>query len=558
MKRRLPFLPLAAAVGLAALILARTDDPIPPTGNLDWAGPGAFSRIRSDRPDLEPLFSLIRSTLRANQARFITPSGLVRGFAAGSAYPQMWIRDAATIIPAARFFYSRPYLVGALLEHLARQKPDGGIADWFDATGMIDKNTTESDQETSLVLAAGQVTDLLGPDWLRQTIGGLGILDRLEKGLLFVLRERFDSGLGLVKGAHTIDWGDVEMEEADQSAIRFGPQSHWTAGIYNQSQFYAACLNLAVLWQTAGHPDRASPWRERAAGVRAAADQTLWQENRGFYRVHAHITPLVHAFDEDAMFATGGNVEAILSGLASPEKARRIFEAAAARRREFKITTISGVLLPPYPPKTFAHPMVDEPFEYQNGGQWDWFGGKLLLAMYREGAAEMATSELLAVARKDIRNGGLFEWDTPDGMGRGSARFSGSAGSLARALIEGYFGITIDASGLALTPRLGTDAGAIHVFLPAAGRYVGYDYVFNDETRSLTMTYASAWAETGTLRILWPARGKTGQAMSLPERFDVRRDGRVIPYSMETIGGDTYIRVATDWRRHELHIRPAR
>ena len=83
MKRRFPCLPLAAAVGLAALILARTDDPIPPAGNPDWAGPGAFSRIRSDRPDLEPLFDLIRSTLRANQARFITPSGSVRGFAAG-------------------------------------------------------------------------------------------------------------------------------------------------------------------------------------------------------------------------------------------------------------------------------------------------------------------------------------------------------------------------------------------------------------------------------------------------------------------------------------------
>ncbi len=557
MRKRSGILPLAAAAaGLAFWLLARTDDPIPTAGRPEWAAPGAFSRVRSDHAELETLFALIRTTLRENQAAFRTSSGFVRGFSAGAAYPQIWIRDAATIIPAARFFYGTPYLRTAVIEHLARQKPNGEIEDWFDGAGKAGKNTTESDQEASSVLAAGQITELIGAAWLQRKVNGTAVLGRLENALTFVVRERFDRSLGLVKGAHTIDWGDVEMEEPDQRAIRIGSDSHWTAGIYNQSQFYAACLELADLWRASGSPARAAPWAERAAAVKAAADRLLWQESRGFYRVHVHITPLSHAFDEDAMFALGGNAEAILSGLASSEKARRIFAAASSRRKEFGVSTISGALLPPYPRGTFSHPMVDDPFEYQNGGQWDWFGGKLVLGMFREGEAAEAAGELLAIAGKNASRRGLFEWDAPDGAGRGSSRFSGSAGSLARALIEGYFGIGISGDGLILSPRLGADSGAVHMYLPSAGRFIGYDQTFDEESLALSITYASDWMEAGILRILWPGRDKSGQPLALPGRFDIRRDGAAIPYRLEKIGEDAYIRVETDWKRHSLRIRP--
>ena len=558
MKRsRVAFLPLlAAAAGLSLWLLASSDDPIPPAGRPEWAAPGPFSRIYSNHPEFETLFALIRTTLRANQAGFRSGSGFIRGFAAGSAYPQIWIRDAATIIPAARFFYGAPYLLTGLIEHLARQKPNGEIEDWFDAAGNAEKNTTESDQETSAVLAAGRITDLVGPAWLKRPINGKTVLERLENGLSFILRERFDASLGLVKGAHTIDWGDVEMEELDQRAIRIGPGSHWTAGIYNQSQFYAAGLELDRLWRSVGSPERAARWTEKAAAVRAAADRTLWQESRGFYRVHVHLTPLRHPYDEDSMFPMGGNAEAILSGLATPEKARRIFEAAVARRKEFRFSTISGVLLPPYPAGAFAHAMVDEPFEYQNGGQWDWFGGKLILAMFANGAADAAAGELLAVAAKDAGHGGLFEWDTPDGAGRGSSRFSGSAGSLARALIEGYYGIELGDGRLTISPRLGADSGAVHLFVPAAGRFIGYDQAFDEESRTLTITCASDWTEDGTLRVLWPRRDKSDQPLETQGRFDVRRDGAPVPYRLENTGPDTYIRVETDWKRHTVRIRP--
>jgi hypothetical protein len=536
-------------------MLARTDDPIPAAGRPDWAAAGAFSAVRSDHPELETLFKLIRTTLRANQTAFRSPSGFVRGFAAGSAYPQIWIRDAATIIPASRFFYGLPYLRSGLIEHLRRQRTDGSLDDWFDSRGTADKNTTESDQETGAVLAAAQITDLLGPDWLMMNIAGASILERIERALSYVVQERFDPARGLIKGAHTIDWGDVEMEESGPRAIYAGPNTHWTAGIYNQSQFYAASLRLADWLRRSGAAEKAAVWAGRAAGVRAAADRLLWQSDKGYYRVHIHITPLRHAFDEDDMFAMGGNAEAALAGLASPDKAARIFETAMARQRQFDVSTISGVLLPPYARSVFAHPSVDTPFQYQNGGQWDWFGGKLVLAMFRNGHAAEAFLKLLEIARKDAGPGGLFEWNTPAGAGRGSANFTGSAGSLARALIEGYFGIETEAGSLTLSPRLGADRGSIHVYFPAAGRFIAYDQEFDEDSLALTLTYASDWTADGVLRVLWPSRGPGGTISPHRRAFDVRRDGAEIPFQIERIGNDTYIRLSTDWKRHILRIR---
>lgn len=505
---------------------------------------------------MESLFRLIGSTLKADRTAFSIGAGCIRGFAAGSAYPQIWLRDAATIIPASRYFYSAAYLHSGLIEHLTRQKPNGELQDWFDSRGATDKNTTESDQETSAVLAAAQITELIGHSWLTQRVMGTAVLERLEKALQFVVRERFEEPLGLIKGAHTIDWGDVEMEESDRTAIYAGKNTHWTAGIYNQSQFYAACLALADLWRRSGSPAHAEPWTSRAAAVKAAADRLLWQESRGFYRVHIHITPLRHAFDEEGMFAMGGNAEAVLSGLASPEKARRIFDAALARQKEFRMSTISGALLPPYPRGAFKKADVDEPFEYQNGGQWDWFGGKLLLDMFRTGRAEEAADKLKEIARQCAADGGLFEWNTPDGAGRGSDRFAGGAGSLARALIEGYYGIDFSDGALILSPRLGPDRGAVHVYIPSAARYAGYDYGWDDELREATISYASDWTSRGAIRVLWPRRDDSGRTIVRPARFDVRRDGSPIPYRIESDGDDAYILVETDWRNHILRIRP--
>jgi hypothetical protein len=508
--------------------------------------PGAYTSFATSVPEFDALRRIIRTTLRHNEIAFAGRSGGVKGFAAGGGYPQIWIRDANTILPASRWYYDEARLRSWLEEHLAFQDEAGGLRDWIDSRGDSDKNTTETDQETSAVQAASQVVAVLGPEWLRQPVSGVPVIERLDRALRYVLSERFDSGLGLLKGAHTADWGDVDMNASGQTAVYLDADTHETADIYDQAMFYEAANDLAGMSKTLGIEARAAFWSECAAEVRRNADRALWLDDRGYYRVHVHLDALRHDFDEDAMFAMGGNAVAVASGLAGPDKKARIFEEAMRRQAAHKISTIGGAILPPYPKGVFRHPMMDDPFEYQNGGQWDWFGGRLVDRMFRDGRAADARSKLLEIARKAIDNNGLFEWDNPDGVGRGSDFYSGSAGVLAGALIGGSFGVSLSGDAVTLSPRLRRDSGRIHAHLPAAGRYAAYDYAFDEAADKLTISYASDFPEKGEIRILNPFE-TVGLEATL--------DGSPVSFRRERLAADEYLVFQTDFRPHKLVLR---
>ncbi len=510
-------------------------------------GPGDYTTFATDVPEFDALRRLIRITLRHNEATFAGRTGEISGFAAGGGYPQIWLRDANTILPASRWYYGEAWLRTWLEEHLAFQDAAGGLRDWIDNRGEADKNTTETDQETSAVQAAAEVAALLGPDWLRKPVAGVPIIERLDRALRYVLAERFDRTLGLVNGAHTIDWGDVDMNDADQSAVYTDADTHWTADIYDQAMFYQAANALAGMSKALGADERAAFWTKQATEIRRAADRVLWQASRGYYRVHNHLDDLRHDFDEDAMFAMGGNAAAVAAGLAGPDKERRIFDEALRRQPEYGISTIGGAILPPYPGGVFRHPMVDEPYEYQNGGQWDWFGGRLVAAMFRDGRAVEARAKLLEIARKAVANNGLYEWDSPGGEGRGSDFYSGSAGALAGALIGGYYGVALSRDGLTLAPRLGRDNGRIHAHIPAAGRYAAYEYAFDEASPALTMTYASDVPGRGVVRVLNPF----GAA-----ELEATLDGAPATLRRERLDAGEDLVFRTDFRLHTLVIRP--
>ena len=516
---------------------------------------GKFTDFRSTIPEYKELFNLIRATLSHNQVAFQGKTGPVSGFAAGSAYLQIWLRDANTIIPASRYFYESPYLKSWLVEHLAAQKDDGSLEDWLDSRGKKDKNTTETDQETSAVQAAGQISRVLGHAWLEEKINGEAVLSRLERAMLFVLNHRFDGQRGLVTGAHTADWGDVDMEHADQNVIYADKQTHWTCDIYDQSMFYGAAKSLAGMFDGRGLKEKARLWEDKAGSIQGNTDRWLWQEAKGFYRVHIHLDSLRHDFDEDDMYAMGGNAEAILSGLASDEKCRRIIESALARQKAFSISTIGGTLLPPYPKKFFKHPMMDDPYEYQNGGQWDWFAGRIVYAMFEHGFSGQAREKLLEIAKKNVANRGLYEWDSPDGTGRGSAFYSGSAGSLAKALFEGYFGLKIAKGSLGLEPKLGADSAVVHVYIPASDLFAAYAYQYDGQNGNLVLRYNSNISGRGKIKVLIPGPSPRRISDKKIVKLRVRRDGARIPFVQSESGQDRFVTIETDFQNHILEIK---
>ncbi|MBN2206141.1 MAG: hypothetical protein JW742_01945, partial [Candidatus Aminicenantes bacterium] len=515
------------------------------------------TRIESSVADVNRLFRLIRITLRRNEVAFAGRTGEVRGFFAGGGYPQIWLRDAATIIPASRNFYGLGETRSWLVEHLARQRADGGLEDWIDAGGGADKNTVETDQEASAVLAAYETARLAGVEWLREDAAGSPAIERLDRALDYVYRERRDERRGLITGAHTADWGDVEIVDADQSAIYAGETTHWTCDIYDQAMFVEAARALAVLHDRLGDEKRRAIWNDRAEAVAANANRLLWQEDKGFYRMHIHLDDLTHEIAEEDIFAMGGNVQAVRAGIADGDKAARIFTAAVERQARFGVSTVSGVLLPPYPAGFFKHPGLDEPYEYQNGGQWDWFGGKLVAEMFRRGMARTARAKLLEIAAKNAANLGLHEWEARDGAPRGSDFYSGSAGSLALALIEGYFGVRLDHDALSLEPRLGTDSGRIRVDLPACGRYAAYDYAFDAAADRITLRFASNVPGSGEIRILspWPMSPDEGTSRHARKpRLEAVLDGRPVSIRLEREGEDDLLVIATEGWTHALEI----
>ncbi len=512
--------------------------------------------LESSVSEFNVLQKLIRMTLENDEVAFQGKTGPIHGFTAGAGYPQVWLRDAATIIPASRYFYPESFLMSWLEEHLAYQKPDGSLEDWIDGQGRADKNTVETDQEASAVHSAFQIFLLKGTAWLEKRIAGETILSRLEKAIIYILESRFDRKHGLITGAHTADWGDVDPEDPDQKAIYVDEKTRWTADIYDQSMGYEACRQLGSMFASLGRRDRADDWHKRAASLRDAANRYLWQEEKGFYRVHIHLDPFPHDFDEDDMFAMGGNIQAVIAGLADLEKAGRIIRTALARQRQFGLSTVSGSLLPPYPSGFFKHPAMDDPYEYQNGGQWDWFGGRLVLAMFESGFSALAREKLIEIAAKNMRNGGLFEWDTKDGSGRGSDYYAGSAGSLARALYEGYFGIKLGDKSLDLEPKLGGDEGNVRILIPSCGLIAELDYRPVKRERKILFHYHSNFIGQGKVRWLipWTFFGTSEKAYTR-KSLEVLRDGLRVPFSFEKRHEDEFIVMDTDFNNHTLEMK---
>lgn len=80
---------------------------------------------------------------------------------------------------------------------------------------LAHKNTVETDQETSLVQAARKFIAVTGDHSpLVEPVAGRSVLDRLELALDDLLKERFDGERGLIWGATTADWGDVQPKHS--------------------------------------------------------------------------------------------------------------------------------------------------------------------------------------------------------------------------------------------------------------------------------------------------------------------------------------------------------
>lgn len=153
-----------------------------------------------------------------------------KGFTAGSGYGEIWIRDLNTFINCSLDVGSPAATKEKLLLFFKFQGDDGNIVDGLipkgkasagykyrystlDTNWAAHKNTVETDQETSLIQAVRKYIDKTNDRaFLTERIAGYTVLERMMKALTYLDNDRMVKQYGLIKGATTIDWGDVQPE----------------------------------------------------------------------------------------------------------------------------------------------------------------------------------------------------------------------------------------------------------------------------------------------------------------------------------------------------------
>jgi hypothetical protein len=97
-----------------------------------------------------------------------------------------------------------------------------------------------------------------------------------------------------------------------------------------------------------------------------------------------------------------------------------------------------------------------EPFQYQNGGQWDWFGAALVQAEFERGHSEQARRHLSQIMNRIATAGpGLHEWYGQDGSPKGSGDYAASAAAIYNAVVKGLLGVSPSSSGYRVVVRTG-------------------------------------------------------------------------------------------------------
>lgn len=383
---------------------------------------------------------LLRMTLKNSE--IITDDGKMFGFSAGSDYPQVWIRDTATFITYAKLFYPLEVMAKSVELFMEHQSAEGEVVDWVDVYGNTDKNTVETDQESSLVLAAYAVGKG-NPQWFHKVIKDKTVLDRLELALAWVWQNKRHPQYNLIYSGFTADWGDTENTYPDQRATKLSDRSTLVFSIYPQAKYIQAieCL-VNILKQTneTKNREKIRECQERLNTLKSRAQKHLYLEDKGYFI--SHIVPTAEKEKyfqmEKDMLAVGGNAEAIIAGLMDQDQIKRFLEVLEERRKEYQLRTVSFTLIPPYPEGFFPHHLLSHPWNYQNGGEWDWIGGRVVKALFMRGFQKEAERYLLEIVRKNLANFCIFEWEDRRGTGRGAMFYAGAAGVIGEAILMGY------------------------------------------------------------------------------------------------------------------------
>ncbi|WP_214073124.1 hypothetical protein [Mucilaginibacter sp. dw_454] len=390
---------------------------------------------------------LTNNNLDSVQARAIN---LLSGFSAGTSYNEVWIRDFNTFIKGSLKAHPKEEVKKMLLMFFKIQGNDGNIVDGVVETKKANvgydyrhsdllpgweahKNTVETDQESSLVQAIRKYIDVTGDvSILDEQIGGKSVISRIEAALNYIMTDRWSEKYGLVTGATTIDWGDIQPDGGWGVAVN--QKTKWAIDIYDNAMFAIALRDFMHFkpktYQTS------HDWTMIAANLKTNVRRYLWDAKAQKYIPHLYLdgSPFPESFNEREILYTGGSVIAILAGFNTKAEVLEINRQMLAAAAKQPHATIGMTVYPPYPKELYSNVL---PFTYQNAGDWTWFGGRMTGALLNYGMAQQAYNDLMPMIDRTIQNKGFFEWyNVQTGAPSGSGSFRGEAGVLFEAISQ--------------------------------------------------------------------------------------------------------------------------
>jgi len=292
------------------------------------------------------------------------------------------------------------------------------------------KNTVETDQETSLIQAVYKYVQKTGDiEFLKEKIGNETVATRMANAIYFLLNHRYSQQYGLIWGATTADWGDVQPEH--NWGVYLTSDTHYAIDIYDNAMFIIALDNFMVLVPEL--KKKFQPvWEHLAASIRTH----LWDEQNKKYIPHIYLngSPFPANWDENQVYYHGGTAVAIEAGLLTKSEIRISLDKMIDNVKKSGAASIGLTLYPTYPEGSFKNRSM-YPFGYQNGGDWTWFGGRMIQQLIRYGFHLEAYDQIQPMVKRIKDNNGFFEWYSVDNKPRGSGTFRGEAGVIYTAIM---------------------------------------------------------------------------------------------------------------------------
>jgi len=370
------------------------------------------------------------------------------GFNAGDGYGEVWIRDYNTFIELSAQVFEPSVLKENLIVFLRMQGNDGNIIDGFIPEDKVTpggyayiysdlepryaghKNTVETDQETSLVQAVYKYVQVTGDTAiLKEMVGDKSVAERLEWSMQFLLNHRYNEKYGLIFGATTADWGDVQPEH--DWGVYLTDDTHYAIDIYDNAMFLIALDNFMEMV-----PQKKEQWQPVRDKIVQNTRTHLWDTANQKFIPHIYLngSPFPAEWDENQVYYHGGTAVAIEAGLLSKEEIKISLDKMVANVKASGAGSIGLTMYPTYPEGFFKGKGM-YPYGYQNGGDWTWFGARMIQQLIKNGFVEEAYREMQPMVKRVKDNNGFYEWYSVKNEPRGSGTFRGEAGVLYKAII---------------------------------------------------------------------------------------------------------------------------